>query len=155
MKNYNGKLAAEQLSRWKWRLTRDLSYDDALEAGLITAPAGFNTDFATLRPLRTLWVIWLLALVICASVGYVYSDHLWVNLLLGGLWLFLYAMLAGYGNAASTIHDLLYTQKKLPRAVCDRVFYRALRDEGVTRWRAILFYVGVRAGGWFFYNRHN
>lgn len=152
MKNFDGRLAAEQLSRWEWQLTRYLSYDD-VEAGVVTAPAGFKTDFATLRPLRTLWAFWVLALAVCASVGYVYSEHLWLNLLLGGLWLFLYAMLVGYGNAASTIHDLLYTQKKLPRSLCDRVFHRALLDEGVSKWRAILFYLGVRLGGWFFYNR--
>lgn len=59
----------------------------------------------------------------------------------------IYATLAGYGNAACTVHDFLYEGSSLSRKECDGVLYRALRAEGVARWRAILFYIGVRIGG--------
>jgi len=59
----------------------------------------------------------------------------------------LYALVAGYGNYASTIHDKLYTTGQLSRRQADDVLYRALRAEGVAKWRAWLFWAGVRIGG--------
>lgn len=59
----------------------------------------------------------------------------------------IYALLVGYGNAACTVHDYLYEQGKFSRKECDQVLYRALRGEGVARWRALIFYIGVRLGG--------
>lgn len=59
----------------------------------------------------------------------------------------LYALFAGYGNYASTLHDWLYSTRQFSRKECDRIFYHALRSEGVARWRAALFWLGVRVGG--------
>jgi hypothetical protein len=64
----------------------------------------------------------------------------------------LYALFAGYGNYSSTVHDYLYTTAQMSRRDADRVFYEALRDEGVARWRAWLMWVGVRIGGKKAYN---
>lgn len=58
-----------------------------------------------------------------------------------------YALFAGYGNYASTIHDYLYQEANLSREQCDDIFYQALRAEGVARWRAWLMWAGVRIGG--------
>lgn len=58
-----------------------------------------------------------------------------------------YALVAGYGNPSSAMHDKLYTDAVLSRKRCDQVLYRALRAEGVAKWRAWLFYAGVRLGG--------
>lgn len=58
-----------------------------------------------------------------------------------------YALLVGYGNSASALHDYLYYEARLSRRKCDEVFYRALRAEGVARWRAALFWTGVRCFG--------
>lgn len=58
-----------------------------------------------------------------------------------------YALLVGYGNSASALHDYLYKKRSLPRKLCDYIFYRALRAEGVARWRAFLFWAGVRCFG--------
>lgn len=58
-----------------------------------------------------------------------------------------YALFAGYGNYASTIHDYLYTTAQVSRKDADKVFYEALRDEGVAKWRAWLMWSGVRVGG--------
>ena len=68
-----------------------------------------------------------------------------------------YALLADYGDKAATIHDWLYSGYGIRQAdgaiyyptrkECDQVLYRALRAEGVARWRAWFFYAGVRIGG--------
>ena len=58
-----------------------------------------------------------------------------------------YALLVGYGNSASALHDYAYSQGNLSRKMCDLIFYRSLRAEGVARWRAALFWAGVRCFG--------
>ncbi|MDG9855662.1 DUF1353 domain-containing protein [Pseudomonas aeruginosa] len=87
------------------------------DLGIFTVKAGFVTNYASLQVLHNVVLFALFALV------------------------------AGYGNLAATIHDQLYTEGRLPRRDCDAVFYRALRAEGVARWRARLMWAGVRLGG--------
>lgn len=87
------------------------------DLGVFTAKAGFVTNYASLQVLHNVVLFVLFALV------------------------------AGYGNLAAAIHDQLYTEGRLPRRDCDAVFYRALRAEGVARWRARLMWAGVRLGG--------
>ncbi len=87
------------------------------EHGLITVPPGFRTDFASIRFLHNIFLF------------------------------VLYALLAGYGNYAATVHDWLYTTGPLTRKQADAVLYRGLRAEGIARWRAWLFWAGVRIGG--------
>lgn len=84
---------------------------------VITVPVGYVTNFASLESLH--------------------------NILLFPL----YALLSGYGNYASTIHDYLYSEGCYSRKECDDIFYDALRAEGLARWRAYLFWLGVRLGG--------
>jgi hypothetical protein len=85
--------------------------------GMIVVPKDFVTDFA--------------------SIGGLHNVVLFP----------LFALFAGYGNYASTVHDYLYRNGKLTRARADAVFYRALRAEGIANWRACGFWVGVRIGG--------
>lgn len=120
MSYFIAPLAAEQLGRWEWRLFRELQLADP-EHGLIVVPAGYLTNFASIRGLR----VWLVLI---------------------------YALLVGYGNASCAIHDWLYEQGQLTRRQCDDVLYRALRAEGVARWRAWFFWAGVRIGGKSHYN---
>jgi len=87
------------------------------DVGTITVPSGFETDFAS---------IWML-----------HNVFLFV----------LFALVAGYGNYAATVHDWLYTTGQVSRKQADGVLYRALRAEGVAKWRAWLFWIGVRIGG--------
>lgn len=68
-----------------------------------------------------------------------------------------YALVAGYGDKAATIHDWLYSGFGIKQAdgtvyypsreECDKILFRALRAEGVALWRTYLFYCGVRIGG--------
>ena len=83
----------------------------------IIVPAGFVTDFASIQVLHNAFLFVLFALV------------------------------SGYGNYAATIHDWLYFSGQVSRKDADAVLYRALRAEGIARWRAWLFWAGVRIGG--------
>lgn len=85
--------------------------------GRLTAEIGFETNFASLQVVH--------------------------NIVLFPI----YALVAGYGNYAATIHDKLYTTGQVTRRQADAVLYRALRAEGVAKWRAWLFWAGVRLGG--------
>jgi hypothetical protein len=87
------------------------------EQRTIIVPAGFITDFASIQVLHNAFLFVLFALV------------------------------AGYGNYAATVHDWLYLGGQVSRKEADAVLYRALRAEGVARWRAWLFWAGVRIGG--------
>jgi len=116
MSKFLTSLKTEQLEKRSHTLLADLVYQDD-DVGLITVPAGFQTDFA--------------------SISVLHNALLFV----------LYALVAGYGNYAATVHDLLYTTGQLSRQQSDEVLYRALRAEGVAKWRAWLFWVGVRIGG--------
>ncbi|RRV28586.1 DUF1353 domain-containing protein [Pseudomonas sp. o96-267] len=120
------------------------------EHGLVQVPAGFNTDFASVKPLRSIaWILLALSLV----VGWFWPE---AGAFIGSLGygaLALYASIVGYGNAAAVIHDYLYSTGQLARKAADAVFYRALRSSGVARWRAWLMWCGVRLGGRWRYNR--
>lgn len=83
----------------------------------IVVPSGFATDFASIKALHNAFLFPL------------------------------YALVSGYGNYAATLHDWLYTTGQVDRKEADAVLYRALRSEGVARWRAWIFWAGVRIGG--------
>lgn len=112
--------------------------------GLVQVPAGFSTDFASVKPLRT---IALVLLVLSLLVGWFLPEAGAVIGSLGYGALMLYASVVGYGGAAATIHDRLYATADLSRTAADAVFFNALRASGVARWRAWLMWVGVRIGG--------
>lgn len=87
------------------------------EFGEIVVPKGFVTDYASVSVLQNIFLAPIFILV------------------------------ADYGDKAATVHDYLYTQAKLSRKECDQVLYRALLAEGLEKWRATLFWLGVRVGG--------
>jgi len=115
-----------ELERRLYLLLADFSWNDAV-LGKITAKKSFQTNYASIDVLHNIW-----------------------------LFVF-YALLANYGDKAATIHDWLYSGYGIEkedgtiyyptRLECDQALYRALRDEGVARWRAWIFYAGVRIGG--------
>lgn len=123
MSKFLTTLKSEQLGKWRHKLLDELVLDDDV-AGVIKVPAGFVTDFASIKALHNVFL---------------YS---------------LYALVASYGNYASTVHDYLYYTGDLTRKNCDDVLYRALRAEGVAKWRAWLFWAGVRIGGAKSYTAH-
>lgn len=110
----------------------------------VVVPAGFETDFASVRPLRTIAVG---LLVLSLVVGWFLAP---LGAFLGSFGfgaLGLYSSIVGYGQAAATIHDHLYATGQLSRKASDQVFYNALRSSGIARWRAGLMWAGVRIGG--------
>ncbi|MFJ3487720.1 DUF1353 domain-containing protein [Pseudomonas sp. NPDC090202] len=116
MSQFTTTLKTEQIGKWQHTLLADLVLADE-EQRVITVPAGFVTDFASIKVLHNAFLFILFALV------------------------------SGYGNYAATVHDFLYTTGQVSRKEADAVLYRALRAEGVARWRAWLFWAGVRLGG--------
>ncbi|MQT84007.1 DUF1353 domain-containing protein [Pseudomonas sp. FSL R10-2964] len=116
MSRFTTTLKTEQLDRRTYKLLADLVLADGDER-VITVPAGYTTDFASIEVLHN------------------------------ALLFVLFALVSGYGNYAATVHDWLYEHGSLTRKEADAVLYRALRAEGVARWRAWLMYAGVRLGG--------
>ena len=116
MSRFVTTLKTEQTDRRTYKLLADLVLADEDERTIIV-PAGFVTDFASIKVLHNAFLFVLFALV------------------------------SGYGNYAATVHDWLYENGQLNRKDADAVLYRALRAEGVARWRAWLMYAGVRLGG--------
>lgn len=49
---------------------------------------------------------------------------------------------------AALVHDWAYSIELFPREICDKLFYSALRDNGVGWWRAHTLYKAVRGFGW-------
>lgn len=117
-----GNLDTRQVGKRQKLLLAPFSYLDAVY-GTVTAPVNFLTDFASIKTLR--------------DIGF----------------FIIYALLAGYGDKSATIHDYLYggglpdSGATISRADADGIYFRALRNEGVARWRAFLFYGGVRLFG--------
>ena len=116
MSRFITTLKTDQTDRRTYTLLADLVLADENER-TITVPAGFVTDFASIKVLHNAFLFVLFALV------------------------------SGYGNYAATVHDWLYEHGSMTRKQADAVLYRALRAEGVARWRAWLFWAGVRIGG--------
>lgn len=113
-----------QLSRQENLLLEDFSFNDQSGLGIITAKKGFVTDYASIDALYNI------------------------------LTFLFYALLMSYGDKGATIHDWLYSGYGIEvepgrfyyptRKECDQIFYRALRAEGIAKWRAWIFYAGVR-----------
>lgn len=116
MSRFVTTLKTDQTDRRTYKLLDDLVLADDDQRTIIV-PAGFITDFASIKVLHNAFLFVLFALV------------------------------AGYGNYAATVHDWLYEHGSLTRKEADAVLYRALRAEGVARWRAWLMWAGVRIGG--------
>ncbi|QXH96129.1 DUF1353 domain-containing protein [Pseudomonas ogarae] len=144
MSRFSRPLRAElQNDRETWRLLDPLIYLDAVH-GVIEVPAGFETDFTTTKPLRTIAVALLTASVVLAILPWGWLC--WVALLLGIAALALYAAMVGYANKPSAVHDWVYQTRRLPRREADDIYRRACRDDGIARWRAWIMWIGVRVG---------
>lgn len=54
----------------------------------------------------------------------------------------------GRSRKPAVFHDHMYQNRWETRKVCDRAFYIGLRERGVSKFAAKMYYWGVRAGGW-------
>ena len=54
----------------------------------------------------------------------------------------------GRSRKPAVFHDHMYSKKWETRKICDDLFYIGLRERGVSKWAAWLYWAGVRAGGW-------
>lgn len=64
-------------------------------------------------------------------------------------WPAAYWLFGDTSHAAAVIHDYLYTQKRVPRALADRVLREASAVSGVPAWRRWPMWLAVRLGGGF------
>lgn len=135
-------------SRWDKELTEDLVFYHPTY-GTIVASMGFRCDLASIRALRD-GAVFLAYVALVASYCFnpttVYLAAGFAVLLLT-----LYATLAGYGDVAAALHDWCYRKAKelgLTREQCDEIFWLALRATHHAKWRAGIFYWGVRALAW-------
>ncbi|MNB61120.1 hypothetical protein D3C87_901230 [compost metagenome] len=112
-----------QVGKREYEMLAEFTYDDEVY-GPIVVKKGFVTNYASLDALR--------------------------NIVLFPV----YAILADYGDMSATVHDWLYTKGTMitingklvrpTRQQADEIFYRALRSEGIAKWRANMFFYGVR-----------
>ena len=61
--------------------------------------------------------------------------------------------LRGETDTPSAIHDFLYGSRLVSRSVADRIFFRALRANGVRLLPALVCYLFVRTWGWRAYGK--
>lgn len=54
----------------------------------------------------------------------------------------------GKSRKPAAMHDSMYRGKFATRAYCDLLFYKALMGIGMQKWKAWLYYAGVRSWGW-------
>ena len=64
-----------------------------------------------------------------------------------GRWPLLFLLFGKKGKKAAVIHDWLYRCTFFTRAICDDIYFEALKDSGYV-WTARGMYSGVRLGGW-------
>lgn len=151
--NFLSHISITQHEHKKFVLNEPLTFNDE-KYGEITVPAGFEfdgvSDEALLKISSVLWVLGLIA-TFFFGMGAILGT-------VSSVLVSLYAYLAGYGFAASCVHDYLYRGVYAPaisRKEADGVFYRALKyGEREFILRCILFYLGVRIGGHSSYNKY-
>lgn len=84
--------------------------------------------------------------VFCVPVNFI-TDYASIPRLLQ-----LFISKLGRHRKAAVIHDYLYNANSeylhLTRKECDLVFYDAMIDANVPRWKAYTMYQAVRVGGW-------
>lgn len=59
----------------------------------------------------------------------------------------------GLSRAPAVLHDYLYCSQQFSRAEADALFLAALEARKVPRLERYSMYLGVRAGGWIYYNK--
>src|SRR5262245_43933742 len=105
-------------------LAEPLAYESAVLGGVLTVPAGFPTDFASIP--RGLWTI--LPPVGKYDAGAVCHDKLYRDGAFGG--------------------------RSIARGVADRMLHEAMVVSGVGRVQRYLIYAGLRIGGWVVWRRY-
>jgi len=61
----------------------------------------------------------------------------------------------GESRPAAVVHDYLYCVQSVDRNAADHILWEALADLGLNRILARMFWLGVRVGGWMYWNKRN
>ena len=151
MSSFTEELEVTPLSNSKdWKLLKPFDYHvGSLESDqVVTVPAGFVTDFASIPGL-------LIAILGLLGIA---AGHYW-----GIIWLLLLGILAvlaaaslprwgKYGKAA-IIHDWLYHTKQLSRRMSDLIFLEGMEILSVGYIERTAMYRAVRWVGWLAWRR--
>jgi hypothetical protein len=135
------------ISRWDVEMRQAMTFNDPVHGELVV-PDTFVSDLASIRILREIcrWCA-----VTALTGGTLIDSYPWIRaglIVVAVIALALYGLLVGYGMRASILLDWLYTTGQLSRHECDAAYYRALTTgDGTARWRAAIFWLGVRLGG--------
>lgn len=70
-------------------------------------------------------------------------------------WIVEFLFLSDDTRKAAVVHDWLYCENTLSRKECDDLFYEALIESGVNKQHALAMWIGVRVGGWLYYNKRS
>lgn len=133
----------------RWVLDADLVYVDP-DGQLITVPAGFTTDFASIPPLATAggWgvmaAVWLARWFPLAGWP-LFCAAWWVILQADGF------EHEGTWDAASCLHDWLYASRGRGFFAANRLLYVAMAARGGGRtaaWKRWVIWQAVNLGGW-------
>lgn len=141
------------ISRWNVEMRQAMTFNDP-ERGAVAVPAEFVSDLASIRILRE---ICRSCAITALTGGWLVDSYplvRWALLIVAFVALALYGILVGYGMRAAILHDYLYTCAVMSRRDCDDIYYRALTSgDGTARWRAWIFWAGVRLGGYWSYGK--
>ena len=71
-------------------------------------------------------------------------------------WLFqrVFPKMGTLSDKPAVLHDWLYVTELFDRKTCDEIFLKAMKERGVSSWKAYSMYYAVRAGGWYVWNKH-
>jgi Protein of unknown function (DUF1353) len=128
-----------------WRLEHDLVYKDS-DGKILTVPAGFITDFASIPPLARIagyiltatiplayfYPVFYIPVAVAVGVALI-SDSLNGDDLL---------------DAPATVHDYGYRVLRGNKIQWDGVFYRAMGATNRPMWKRLLLWGNVAAFGW-------
>lgn len=109
-------LRVEVLKRGQMKLLEDFTYYHKSGVSTTVVPAGYQCDGVSIRMLRNT-----------------------------GFFVF-HSLMTGYGTRAAVIHDWCYEKAPngMTRLEADLIFKESLRSGGLSRWRTLAFYYGVR-----------
>lgn len=118
---FHSALVLKKLEERTWSLAADLVFESARYKGIVIAPAGAQTNLASIP--RIAWTIF--PPIGWYDLGAVIHD-------------------CGYSNMLVTQHgDRIFTVKE----VADNLFYEAMIASGVNRFVARMMYAAVKVGG--------
>jgi len=135
-----------------WRLEHDLIYQDS-NGTIITVPAGFITDFASIPALNRIGLGVAAAGVLLANFNQHRPFFHWLGhvLTVKGFWIVWISnslMCDDLLDAPATVHDWGYRVLRGSKLHWDGVLYRAMRATKRPLWKRLIIWFNLVLFGW-------